>query len=122
MFERKGVRGRTPGTVVSLQVSWPPNTSVQLLRGDNVTALGQIIQITIYLCTVDHLVPRLPLCEVVQDSQTTNPTPGNCPTAVDGADFYGSHPAKRARSYTWYTRSGIDDISALKDLDHGLWE
>ena len=41
---------------------------------------------------LDNLVPHLPLWEVVQDLHSTDTAQEKCATAVDHADFYGSHP------------------------------
>ena len=72
----------------------------------------------IHLST-DHLVAHLPCrCEVLRRiyMHSTNPTQEICAT-VDHADHTRQH-----RATATPTISGIDYLSALKDLEHGLWE
>ena len=42
---------------------------------------------------IDHLVPHLPLREVVQDLHSTDPTQETCATAVNHADHTAPRPA-----------------------------
>ena len=60
---------------------------------------------------LDHLVPHLPLWEVVQDLHSTDPTQE---TRTRPCRLYRSHSA------TWARSSKIGNISALKDLDHEM--
>ena len=59
---------------------------------------------------MDHLVPQLPLSEVVQDLRSTYPTQE---TRAVSCSLYGSHPATWARSYRSYRSCRS---SALKGL------
>ena len=67
-------------------------------------------QIVIYLRTVDHLAPSLQLGEVVQDLHSTDPTHRRTWARLVS-------PARQHDELD-HTRSGMDDLSASKDLDH----
>ena len=66
---------------------------------------------------VDHVVPQLPLWEVVKDLQSTDPTKETCATVVvDHANYTG--PIRQHELLIDHTRSRTD-LPCLADPDHG---
>ena len=65
--------------------------------------------------------PSLPLGYVVQNLYSTDPTQETCPIVDHAGDTAPTRQCDEL-DYTEYTRSGTDDISALKYLDHEVWE